>query len=46
MVLIRNGPEIVLRCDKCGTEIRHVGYDPGDPRGGRESPGLGDRQRP
>jgi hypothetical protein len=31
MVLIRNGPEIVLRCDTYGAEIRHLGYDPGEP---------------
>ena len=31
MVLICNGPEIVLRCGTCGAEIKHVGYDPGKP---------------
>jgi hypothetical protein len=24
-------PKIVLRCGTCGTGIRHVGYDPGEP---------------
>jgi hypothetical protein len=31
MVLICNGPEIVLRCGTCGVEIKHAGYDPGQP---------------
>jgi hypothetical protein len=31
MVLICHGPEIVLRCGTCGTEVKHVGYDPGQP---------------
>jgi len=31
MVLICNALEIVLRCGTCGTEIKHVGYDPGQP---------------
>jgi hypothetical protein len=45
MVLICNGPEIVLRCGTCGAEIKHVGYDPGKPwpaaEAGRRSLGLG-----
>ena len=31
MVLSCNGPEIVLRCGTCGTEIKHVGYEHGQP---------------
>ena len=31
MVLICNGPEIILRYGTCRTEIKHVGYDPGQP---------------
>jgi hypothetical protein len=30
MVLSRNGPEILLQCG-CGTGIRRVDYDPGEP---------------
>jgi len=51
MVLICHGPEIVLRCGTCGAEIKHVGYEPGQPwpaakalgwaiaRGPRDKPG-------
>ena len=31
MVLICHGPEIVLRYGTCGAEIKHVGYEPGQP---------------
>ena len=31
MVLICNGSKITLRCGTCGTEIHHVGYEPGQP---------------
>jgi hypothetical protein len=39
MVLICNGPEIVLQCGACGTEIKHVGYDPGQPWPAAEASG-------
>jgi hypothetical protein len=31
MVLICNGPEIVLRCGSCSAEIKHIGYSPDQP---------------
>jgi hypothetical protein len=43
MVLICNGPEIVLRCGTCGAEIKHVGYDPGQPWPAAEALGWGVR---
>ena len=41
MVLICNGPEIVLRCGTCGAEIKHVGYDSGQPWPNAEALGWG-----
>ena len=46
MVLICNGPEIVLRCGTCGAEIKHVGYDLGQPWPNAEALGWGVSQDP
>ena len=46
MVLICNGPKITLRCGTCGTEIHHVGYDPGQPWPNAEALGWGVSQDP
>jgi hypothetical protein len=46
MVLICHGPKIILRCGMCGTEIKHVGYDPGQPWPAAEALGWGVSQDP
>ena len=46
MVLICNGPEIALRRGTCCTEIKHIGYDPGQPWPAAEALGWGVSQDP
>jgi hypothetical protein len=50
MVLICNGPEIVVRCGTRGTEIKHVGYNPDQPWPAAEALGWriakGPREKP